>query len=80
MSEKLQKILAAAGLGSRREMEHWIRAGRVSLDGRIAVLGDRADRSAVICVDGRRIPATAASQIRIVGCIRPLSAEPPSWP
>lgn len=71
MSEKLQKILAAAGLGSRREMEDWIRAGRVSLDGRIAVLGDRADRSAAICVDGRRIPVVAAAAPRVLAYNKP---------
>ncbi len=39
MSEKLQKVLARAGHGSRREMEAWIAAGRVSIDGEIASLG-----------------------------------------
>ena len=53
--EKLQKLLAAAGLGSRREIEDWIRAGRVTLDGRVAELGARAAPTAAICVDGRRI-------------------------
>jgi len=42
MSEKLQKVLATAGLGSRRELEKWISAGRVSVNGSIAKLGDRA--------------------------------------
>lgn len=41
MSEKLQKVLANQGLGSRREMERWIDAGRVSVDGKVATLGDR---------------------------------------
>ena len=35
MSEKLQKVLATAGLGSRRELEKWISAGRVSVNGSI---------------------------------------------
>ncbi|MFT6579374.1 MAG: 23S rRNA pseudouridine2605 synthase, partial [Zhongshania sp.] len=39
--EKLQKVLARAGLGSRREMEKVISEGRVQVDGRVATLGDR---------------------------------------
>ncbi len=43
MSEKLQKVLARAGHGSRREIETIISAGRVSVDGKIATLGDRVE-------------------------------------
>ena len=43
MSEKLQKVLARAGHGSRREIEAKIEAGRVSVDGKIATLGDRVE-------------------------------------
>ena len=53
MSEKLQKVLAQAGYGSRRVMEEWIAAGRVSVNGRVATLGDRAEASDEIAVDGR---------------------------
>ncbi|MDM7859859.1 23S rRNA pseudouridine(2605) synthase RluB [Alteromonas sp. ASW11-36] len=59
MSEKLQKILANYGLGSRREMERWIEQGRVSVDGKVATLGDRADASAQIRVDGNVITGLA---------------------
>ena len=55
MSEKLQKMLAGAGLGSRRELEKWIVAGRVSVNGSTATLGDRAEASDRIMVDGRVI-------------------------
>lgn len=51
-SEKLQKVLARAGAGSRREMEKVISAGRVSVDGEVAKLGDRVDEEAVIRLDG----------------------------
>ena len=50
MSEKLQKVLARAGVGSRREMEDWIAAGRVSINGSIAKLGERVGGDEVIRV------------------------------
>ncbi|QLB12809.1 ribosomal large subunit pseudouridine synthase B [Bisgaardia hudsonensis] len=55
--EKLQKVLARAGQGSRRELETMILDGRVSVDGKIATLGDRIDiNSGVkIRIDGRLI-------------------------
>jgi 23S rRNA pseudouridine2605 synthase len=56
MSEKLQKVLARAGLGSRREIETWIAAGRVSVDGSRASLGDRIEGTEVVRVDGHVIP------------------------
>ena len=55
MSEKLQKVLARAGVGSRREMEDWIAAGRVSINGSIAKLGERVDGDEVIRVDGHTL-------------------------
>ena len=65
--EKLQKILAGAGLGSRREMERWITEGRISVNGVKASLGDRAALADVIAVDGRVIKLDAyASGIRRV--------------
>lgn len=53
--EKLQKALAGAGLGSRREIEGWIRAGRVSVNGEAARIGIRVRAGDDIRVDGRRI-------------------------
>ncbi len=55
MSEKLQKILAQTGLGSRREMERWIEQGRVTLNGEVAKLGERAEPRDKIQVDGKEI-------------------------
>jgi 23S rRNA pseudouridine2605 synthase len=52
MSERLQKLLAAAGHGSRRQIEQWIRAGRLTVDGHVAALGERADAGADIRLDG----------------------------
>ncbi len=55
-SERLQKLLARAGFGSRREMERWIQAGRVSVNGRIAGLGDSAGAEDKVRVDGKTVP------------------------
>jgi 23S rRNA pseudouridine2605 synthase len=52
MSDKLQKVLANAGVGSRREMERWIESGRISVNGKLATLGDRVEPSDKIRVDG----------------------------
>lgn len=56
MEERLQKLLAQAGLCSRREAERWILEGRVVVNGHAASLGDRADlRRDKIQVDGKPI-------------------------
>lgn len=57
--EKLQKVLARIGLGSRREMETVIAAGRVTINGQVAKLGDRVDMSAQVCVDSRPVTLKA---------------------
>lgn len=58
MAERLQKLLAAAGLCSRRTAEEWISAGRVCVNGVPALLGDRADpETDAITVDGQALPA-----------------------
>jgi pseudouridine synthase len=62
-AERLQKVLSGAGLCSRREAEEWIAEGRVLVNGKPAVLGQKADPSAdAIRVDGKvlRPPAAAA--------------------
>ncbi|PKH26834.1 23S rRNA pseudouridine(2605) synthase RluB [Enterobacterales bacterium CwR94] len=60
MSEKLQKVLARAGHGSRREIEAMIVAGRVSVNGKLATLGDRieADKSLKIRIDSHLVSVT----------------------
>jgi len=64
MSEKLQKVLARVGLGSRRELEGWITANRVSVDGKIATLGDRVSEDAKIRVDGILLKLKKESEVR----------------
>jgi len=55
--QKVHKILAGAGLGSRREIETWIAAGRVAVNGEPAHIGQRVSVKDRIEVDGRRIQA-----------------------
>ena len=59
MSEKLQKVLARAGLGSRRLIERWIEEGRITIDGQPATLGARVTPHQMLRVDGRIVPAHA---------------------
>ena len=57
LAERLQKLIAAAGLCSRRTAEEWIAAGRVRVNGETATVGQSADpETDTICVDG--VPVT----------------------
>lgn len=65
MGDRVQKFLAAAGHGSRREIEGWIREGRLTIDGRTAQLGDTVEGAEQFALDRRRLfvrPAQAAHQ------------------
>ncbi len=62
MKERLQKVLAHLGLGSRREIEEWIRQGRVQVNGRTVALGEKAD--------------PARDHIRVDGLLVSRKAEP----
>jgi len=60
--ERLQKVLAQAGVGSRREMEEWISAGRVTVNGEVATLGMRVVEDDVVRVDQRVIRLKALNE------------------
>ncbi|MGC1459106.1 MAG: pseudouridine synthase [Steroidobacteraceae bacterium] len=62
---RLQKLLAGGGHGSRRAIEEWIRAGRVTVNGRTAQLGDRAQPGDDIRLDGKPL-ATELAQSHVV--------------
>jgi 23S rRNA pseudouridine2605 synthase len=64
---RIQKILAAAGLASRRGAEEWIREGRVRVNGRVAALGDRADpEKDSIKLDDKRIRPSSGPRTYIL--------------
>ncbi len=72
-AERLQKVLAARGLGSRRQIEAWIRAGRVRVNGEVAVLGTRVGPDDRIAVDGRPLRATRrAERVRVLLYNKPV--------
>jgi 23S rRNA pseudouridine2605 synthase len=66
VSERLQKLLAAAGHGSRRQIEQWIRAGRLTVDGHVAALGERAEAGADIRLDGAPLRSNDVAAAREV--------------
>lgn len=65
-AERLQKVLASSGVASRRQAEEWIRAGRVTVNGRTAELGQRVDDEDAIAVDGRRLRRERAAPAQLV--------------
>ena len=66
--EKLQKVLARFGLGPRRRMEEWIAAGRVSVNGLVAKIGDRVSSTDRLAVDGEplRVPGWVRPRLRVL--------------
>jgi 23S rRNA pseudouridine2605 synthase len=69
---RLQKLLAAAGLGSRREIETWIEAGRIAVGGKVAKLGDRARPADQITLDGKSLTLSEASGVRVLLYNKPV--------
>jgi 23S rRNA pseudouridine2605 synthase len=63
MQERLQKILARAGLGSRRQIEDWIRDGRVQVNGQPARLGQKVSGRERIAVDGKKVNLKSGEQV-----------------
>jgi 23S rRNA pseudouridine2605 synthase len=64
-AERLQKVLSQLGLGSRRQAEAWIRAGRVTVNGKAAVLGMRVAGDDRLKLDGRPIRRQLAREVPV---------------
>ena len=62
MPERAQKVLAAAGYGSRRKVEKWIVEGRLTIDGRAARLGDTLEGGEQVKLDGRPLSIRPSQQ------------------
>ena len=62
LPERIQKVLAAAGHGSRRKIETWIREGRLTVDGKVAELGDHIEGTEKITFDGRPLAIRSVAQ------------------
>ena len=71
--QRLQKILSSAGYGSRRKSEDLIRAGRVKVNGEIAILGTRADpKKDDIHLDDALIPTSLQDAVRRIALHKPV--------
>ncbi len=72
--ERLQKVLAHAGLGSRRQIEGWIRDGKIQVNGRQAQLGDRWRSEDVVKIHGRivRLNKRLGAAIRVLAYHKPV--------
>ena len=74
VGEKLQKVLARLGVGSRRDVEVWIAEGRVNVNGSVARLGQRVDRA---CAPVAGSMSVAWTSIPPACCCSPPMAN---WP
>lgn len=74
MAERIQKVLARAGFGSRREIERWIKEGRIEINGKKAGLGDQIDDNTIVKLDGKilkRQRLEKDSTTRVIGYYKP---------
>lgn len=70
--ERLQKVLARSGLGSRREVEEWIRAGRVIVDGQVAHTGQVVGSGCRISVDGKPVRLGRRARGKVLAYHKPV--------
>lgn len=68
---KIHKLLADAGIGSRREIERWIAEGRITVDGRPAEVGERVTGTEKLVVDGRPVRLSESARHRYLAYHKP---------
>ena len=66
MDQKLHKVLANMGYGSRREIESWICDGRIRLNNSVAKVGDRVSNKDLIYLDGNKIETAKISRTQVI--------------
>ena len=81
MAERLQKVLARWGLGSRREIEGWIREGRLKVNGRVAELGQALAEGDRVQLDGKplRAPRLFTGRRRVILYHKPVGEVCTAW-
>ena len=72
MNEKIQKVLARAGFGSRREIETWIEQGRIKVNRQLAKLGDRIGPEDRVFLDGKPLRIQHAPRLRVIAYHKPV--------
>ncbi|MDF1762472.1 MAG: pseudouridine synthase [Oleibacter sp.] len=73
MNERVQKLLAIAGIASRREAERWIAEGKVTVNGEIANLGDRAGRNDDVRIEGKKVDLSEVGRsCRVLAYNKPI--------
>lgn len=73
MKERIQKLLAQAGFGSRRELEAKIEQGLISVNGKVAKLGDQASETDEIVMDGRKLKLEDVGKtVRVLAYNKPV--------
>lgn len=78
MAERLQKILSQLGVASRRQAEQWIQQGRVTINGRVAEIGQQADlKRDRIHLDGKRLRPKHRPEARYLLLHKPVGVVPP---
>lgn len=70
---RIQKVLANAGVGSRRQLEDWIRQGRIKVNGKPAAIGDRISVRDKVSVDGKPVKLQSRSprEVRVIAYYKP---------